>query len=267
MKTNAAIHLSDVQAVYSGHEGRLWELLMGQQIHIGGFVSSMDLARKAAILPGSKGVDFCCCNGAGMRFLVQCCNVGSMTGIDATQAVIDQCHQRCRQEGFADRITCVCADVRKTGLAAKSFDFVWGEDAWCYVEDKDALVREAARILKPGGSIAFTDWLEGPEQMNDAEAKRFMTFMKFPTVNTLEDYHKLLLENGFDIKHAEDTGRFASYMDLYLNMVQKQLTFDVLKLIGYDQTMLQSIAAEMIFMQTLAHAGKIAQGLFVAVKR
>lgn len=267
MKTNAAIHLSDVQAVYSGPEGRLWELLMGQQIHIGGFVSSMDLAHKAAILPGSKGVDFCCCNGAGMRFMVQCRSVGSMTGVDATQAVIDQCHDRCRQEGFADRITCVCADVCMTGLAAQAFDFVWGEDAWCYVEDKDALVREAARILKPGGTIAFTDWLEGPAQMNDAEAKRFMAFMKFPSVMDIDGYRTVLQANGFEIKHAEDTGRFAPYMDLYLDMVGKQLSFDVLRLIGYDQMLLQSIAAEMIFMQTLAHAGKIAQGLFVAVKR
>ena len=44
MKTLEKIGLKDVQAVYSGPEGRLWELIMGQQIHIGGFTSSMDLA-------------------------------------------------------------------------------------------------------------------------------------------------------------------------------------------------------------------------------
>jgi hypothetical protein len=30
MKSASQIHLSDVQAVYSGPEGRLWQLLMGE---------------------------------------------------------------------------------------------------------------------------------------------------------------------------------------------------------------------------------------------
>ncbi len=45
------IGLSEVQNVYSGPEGQLWELIMGEQIHIGGFASSMDLAEKSAISP------------------------------------------------------------------------------------------------------------------------------------------------------------------------------------------------------------------------
>ena len=31
------IGLADVQNVYSGPEGTLWKLVMGEQIHIGGF--------------------------------------------------------------------------------------------------------------------------------------------------------------------------------------------------------------------------------------
>ena len=75
MKNLNCIGISDVQGVYSGPEGQLWELIMGEQIHIGGFSSSMDLAQKAGIGEGMKGVDLCCCNGAGMRFLVRFLNV------------------------------------------------------------------------------------------------------------------------------------------------------------------------------------------------
>ena len=28
--------------------------------------------------------------------------------------------------------------------------------------DKKRLIAEAARLVKPGGTIAFTDWVEGP---------------------------------------------------------------------------------------------------------
>ena len=82
--------LEAVRTVYSGAEGELWELLMGQQIHIGGFKASTDLAERAQIGAGQQGVDLCCCNGAGMRFLVRYRGVAAMTGIDATEAVIER---------------------------------------------------------------------------------------------------------------------------------------------------------------------------------
>ncbi len=44
MKTTGNTGLKEVQAVYGGPEGELWEMIMGEQIHIGGFASSMDLA-------------------------------------------------------------------------------------------------------------------------------------------------------------------------------------------------------------------------------
>lgn len=267
MKTKDNIGLKEVQAVYSGPEGELWELIMGEQIHIGGFASSMDLAEKAGIEPGTKGVDLCCCNGAGMRFLVRFRDVAQMEGIDATEKVVEQGFSRCEQEGLSDRIEFTLADVCDSGLADTSADFVWGEDAWCYVVDKEKLISEAARIVKPAGVIAFTDWIEGRAGLTDAEAERFLTFMKFPNVQNLEGYRDLLAANNCEVITAEDTGRFAPYVDLYLNMLNMQLTYDALKIIGFDSELMQSMAAEMTFMQELAYAGKIAQGLFVARKK
>ena len=240
---------------------------MGEQIHIGGFSSSMDLAEKAGIGPDMRGVDLCCCNGAGMRFLVRFRDVAGMRGVDATERVVEQGRRLCEDEGLADRIEFTLADVCDSGLEDASEDFVWGEDAWCYVVDTDKLLFEAARIVKPGGTIAFTDWIEGKVGLTDAEAERFLTFMKFPNVQNLEGYSDLLTANGCEIIAAEDTGRFGPHVDLYLNMLNMQLTYDALKIIGFDMELMQSMGAEMAFMQELAHAGKIAQGLFIARKK
>lgn len=267
MKSVKNISLKDVQAVYSGQEGELWELIMGEQIHIGGFASSMDLAEKAGIGPGMKGVDLCCCNGAGMRFLVHFLDVAQMEGVDATEKVVEQGYSRCEQEGLSDRIEFTLADVCDSGLPDASADFVWGEDAWCYVVDKDKLISEAARIVKPSGTIAFTDWVEGSAGLTDAEAERFLAFMKFPNVQNIEGYSDLLKANNCEIIKAEETGRFGQYVDLYLNMLNMQLTYDALKIIGFNSKLMESMGAEMVFMQELAHGGKIAQGLFVARKK
>ncbi len=266
MKVLENIGLTDVQAVYGGPEGELWELIMGEQIHIGGFQSSMDLAEKAGVGKGMTGVDFCCCNGAGMRFLVSFRNVKKMTGVDATEKVIERGHQLCQGEGLSGKIDFIMADACSSGLPSDSMDFVWGEDAWCYVVDKEKLVFEAARIVKSQGTIAFTDWIEGKVSLSDEEAERFLKFMKFPSVQDLDGYSGLLSANGCEVVIAEETGRFGPYVDLYITMLNMQLTYDALKIIGFDSELMQIMAEEMKFMQKLAHAGKIAQGLFVARK-
>jgi ubiquinone/menaquinone biosynthesis C-methylase UbiE len=267
MQTLAGVGLTDVQAVYEGAEGDLWELVMGEQIHIGGLTSSMDLAERAGIREGSTGVDLCCCNGAGMRFLVRFRNVAHMTGVDATARIVERGRERTDSEGLAGRIEFVHGDAANSGLPDESADFVWGEDAWCYVEDKERLISEAARIIHPGGTIAFTDWLAGPEPMSAEEAERFLRFMKFPNIFDLGDYRRQLESAGMQVDSAEDTGRFAEYVDLYLNMLNMQLTYDALKVIGFDMEMMQGLGGEMGFVQQLAHDRKISQGRVIATKR
>lgn len=266
LKSNKAIHLSDVQAVYSGPEGDLWELLMGEQIHVGGLQSSADLAERARIPENSAGVDLCAATGAGMRFLIRFRGVRSMTGVDATPAMVEKGKERAAEEDLAEQISFRVADVCDTGLPEGEFDFVWGEDAWCYVEDKQALIAEAARLVKAGGVVAFTDWVEGPVPLSDGEAHRSLTFMKFPSLCSVEDYRSLLDKAGLKVETAEDTGRFAPAMELYIAMFENQLTYDGLKILGFDTEFLGAVAGEMEFIRTLAHDGKIAQGVFVARK-
>lgn len=261
------VQLSDVQAVYSGPEWNLWELLMGEQIHIGGLQSSTALAEAAGVGPGSTGVDLCCCTGAGMRFLVKLRDVDHMHGADATEAVVREGRARCRRAGLSDRIEFTLADACATGLEPGRADFVWGEDAWCYVVDKPALIAEAVRLVKPGGTIAFTDWLEGPLGTTDAERQRLLRFMKFPNIETLDGYAALLSAAGCKVELAEDTGNFVPCVDLYLQMVERQLTFDALSILGFDAETLAAIGEEMRFMQGLAHQGKLIQGRFVAKKQ
>lgn len=266
MKRIVGIGLSDVQAVYSGPEGKLWELIMGEQIHIGGYESSMELAVRAEIPAGSAGIDLCSCVGGGMRFLVRFRGVRRMVGVDATEHVVEEGRRRVRAEGLDDRIEFVLADACQSGLPDGQADFVWGEDAWCYVVDKPRLISEAARLVKRGGRIAFTDWVEAPTGLTESEARRFLNFMKFPNIQDVQGYAGLLRENGCTVLHAEDTGRFAPCSDLYLNMVGRQLHYDALKILGFDEDAMDFLGGEMIFMQELGRDGKVIQALFIARK-
>jgi ubiquinone/menaquinone biosynthesis C-methylase UbiE len=225
------------------------------------------LCAAAGIQPGSRGVDLCCCTGAGMRFLVRFCGVAHMTGVDATARMIERGRQRNQEEGASGKIDFVLGDACATKLPGDKADFVWGEDAWCYVTDKPALVAEAVRIVRSGGTIAFTDWMEGTTPLSDAEATRLLKFMKFPNLLAMKDYVDLFQSQQCQIVVQEDTKRFPAAIDLYLAMLDQQLTYDALKIIGFNTDLMQAMAGEMQFMQGLVHARKLVQGMFVARKR
>jgi ubiquinone/menaquinone biosynthesis C-methylase UbiE len=265
MKIRKATTVDDVKAVYSGHERDLWELLMGEQIHVGGMASSLELADKAKVGPGMKGIDLCCGTGAGMRFLCRMKHVDAMRGVDFTHSSVIECRKRAEARGFMDCIRATEADVCTSGLPDGEADFVWGEGSWCYVPDKVKLISEAVRLVKKGGTIAFTDWMEG-EGLTDKEADRAMGFLKFPSLYTPAEYKGLLEKNACKILCAEDTGLLPKYADLYAEMLTSQHKYDALRCLGFDPAALENFTEEFLFVQKLVHKGKIIQGRVIAQK-
>jgi SAM-dependent methyltransferase len=261
------ILLADVQAEYAAADGDISQLIMGEQVHVGGLHSTLALAARAGVGDGMVGVDLCCHTGAGMRALVRFCGVKEMIGIDATEQVVERGRELCRAEGLDERISFVLGDACATGLSTGGAEFVWGEDAWCYVEDKRALIVEAARLLRPAGTIAFTDWVEGPAGLEAAEAERLLRFMRFPSILNIDDYRLLLDAAKLRIEVSEDTGRFAPYFDLYREMITQQLTYDALKAVDFNVERMNYLEEEREFVRQLGRGGKLIQAIFVARKR
>lgn len=261
------ITLKDVNAVYSGPEGQLWELIMGEQIHVGGFASSMALAQKAGIREGQKVLDLCSALGAGLRFLVKNFKVKGY-GLDGTPHMVEEAKKRAKLHGFDGSIEFKLGDVTSIPWDNGTFDVVWGEDAWCYVVDKGKQISEASRVLKKGGTIAFTDWVEGPKGLADADAERINRFMKFPYMESRKGYEALLKKHGFEVTVSDDlTAEFADYIQFYIDMLTKQLTFDALRIIGWDMNMMQAMGGEMNFMLQKAREGGFGRARIVGIKK
>eukprot|EP00931_Biecheleriopsis_adriatica_P100909 TRINITY_DN76145_c0_g1_i1.p1 TRINITY_DN76145_c0_g1~~TRINITY_DN76145_c0_g1_i1.p1 ORF type:complete len:280 (+),score=88.51 TRINITY_DN76145_c0_g1_i1:72-911(+) len=254
-----------VQACYNGVEQSVWELTMGKQVDIGAASSTMELAQKAGVGPGMKGVDLNCNNGGGMRCLVRLCGVDSMTGVDIAEKVVETGRARTEEEGLSDKITFIHANSLQNDLPDAFADFVYSKDAWCYMPDKQLIIDQAARIVKPGGTIMFTDWIEG-EGLSDEEAQRFLSIMTFPAIPTVQEYAKMLEKAGCTVRVAENSGRFSPAMDCYTYMLKYQAVYDAKKLMGWDDAAYDKLISDFEFMQKLAKEGKIIQGMFVAVK-
>ena len=265
MHTLKTVSPSDIQAVYSGAEGQLWELLMGEQIHIGGLASSIDLGIFGGISAGLSAADLCCCSGAGMRFLLKLYKAEHVSGVDFTKAQIELGKKRMAQAGIPpSQYKFYLGDAAAPHLKEASVDLVWSEDAWCYVPDKPGLVAQAKRALKPGGKVLFSDWV-ATDKLSPAEAKHFLAFMKFPTFMTVEDYAALLAKTGFQKIKTRVTANFVSSMRHYLAMYTGQQAYDAFRLLGFSEEAYKAVLDEMGFILGLAKEKKIAQAYFTAV--
>lgn len=69
-----------------------------------------------------------------------------------------------RDQGLSDLIEVVDGDFTNLGYDDESFDVVWSQDAFLHSGDRSRVCAEAARVLKPGGRLIFTD----PMQADDA---------------------------------------------------------------------------------------------------
>ena len=260
----ASITSEDVRDAYDGLEGRLYELMMGELLHVGGLASSLELAERAGIASDSQGVDLCCGNGASMRMLVQLAGVASMIGVELSEKQVERATSRTRRAGLEDRIRIVHADACETGLPDGEADFVWSEDAWCYVPHKARLVTEAVRIARPGGTIAFTDWTLGDTPLADAERDSLCSLLKFPGLWDADAYRSALIDAGCQIVEICETGRFARCFELYGDMFDLQLGWDVLQIAGADRSLLDVLTGQLAFITELGRSGKLGQTRVVA---
>ncbi len=255
--------LEDVQRLYEGPVGVLWEMLMGEQIHVGGAMETETLAHKAKITNMTSVLDVCSALGGPARHLAKKfrCKV---TGLDATKKMVNEAKIRTEREGLSNLVSFKLGDSLNMPFKAGTFDIVWGQDAWCYVTDKNLLISEAARVLKPDGTVAFTDWLQ-VGNMTNMECEALNSFMVFPYIETLDGYEEILMQNGFTILEKEDLSvDFKKHCHMYQDMLKNELKDIIIK--KYDEELYKAADTGLSLWVSAADAGKVGRGRLIGKK-
>jgi len=139
-------------------------------------LSCADLLREPAIrsaiqalkLPsGSRGLDVGCGIGHHTLWLAEAvAPAGHVTGLDLSPELLAHAKEQVKKSRLSEQISFQEGDVNKLPFDNDTFDWIWSADTiWigpkairCPAEDPLPLVKELARVVKPGGSVAILFW-------------------------------------------------------------------------------------------------------------
>ncbi|MEP3276156.1 MAG: methyltransferase domain-containing protein [Stappiaceae bacterium] len=113
------------------------------------------LVERTDIRANQKVLDVCCGTGAVTRHLVAA--GACVEGVDFSAAMIEQSERNIPDARFS------VADAQNLPFENAVFDAVLTNFGHYHLPDPEQAIKEAARVLKPGGRYGFTTWV-GPEE-------------------------------------------------------------------------------------------------------
>ncbi len=203
---------SDVSRNYSRTGSELIEKIYSDDyLSIGGKASTDSLASDAGITVEMKVLDVG--SGLGGPALHLAESIGCrVVGLDIVEGNVRSAAERARARSLDHLVDFRLGDAMAMPFKDGQFNVILGQDAWCHVPDKDKLIAECARVMAPGGIVAFTDWLRVGE-MDGAYLENVLAAMASPDLATLPGYATMLERHGFSILCQEDIS--AAFIDQY----------------------------------------------------
>lgn len=109
--------------------------------------------RKMNVLPGQTALDLCCGTCDWTIALAQASGTGSVTGLDFSQNMLDYGAVKVKQLGLDQQIELIRGNAMSLPFDDNSFDYATIGFALRNVPDLKQVIREMARVVKPGGLV------------------------------------------------------------------------------------------------------------------
>lgn len=209
--------VSTTRAYYDGPADEIYRTIWGDNLHLGVPCSdscphpeAMEhtneiMANAVELGPDTRVLDLGCGYGSTARYLAA--NFGCrVTGTNISEKELDLARQRAAEAELAHLLTFEHEDFHSLSSPEGSYDVVWSQEAFLHAADKNAVLSECRRVLKPNGALIFTDILvsrDTPAQ----DRERIYDRVKSPDMWDSDDYRSALDRLDLPVSREEDWSR------------------------------------------------------------
>jgi len=148
-----------------------------------------------------------------------------MTAITISKQQTEHAAQHAKRQGVADKTDFQVSDFCATPFADESFDVIWGLESICHALNKGDFLKEAFRLLRPGGRIVVCDGFIQRREFSDDEWKDIVICLNgwaVPNLCSRDEFNQLLEDNQFsDINYTDITAETLPSADHMLKVSKR----------------------------------------------
>ena len=266
--------VASTQAYYDGPADEIYRTIWGDNLHLGVPCSpdcphpdAMEhtneiMANAVSLTPEMRVLDLGCGYGSTARYLAA--NFGcAVTGANISEKELELARSRAAEAGLDDRLSFEYGDFHHLAYGDESYDVVWSQEAFLHAVDKNAVLSECRRVVRPGGSLVFTDILVR-RSTPEADRERIYDRVQSPDMWDLDDYRQALSRLELPVAREEDWSRHVARSYAWVRDRLRENRETLAPRIGYE-TIDRTVDA-LSFWVDSANAGYIGWALFVATK-
>ncbi|QWV09090.1 methyltransferase domain-containing protein [Ruegeria pomeroyi] len=233
------------------------------EFHIGGRAATVHFFDQIDLSETSKALDIGCGLGGAARYAAH--SFGSqIEGIDLTPEYVETGGALCQWVGLSDKVNLSVASALSMPFESGDFDIAYMMHVGMNIEDKRALFKEVARVLKPGGTFAIYDIMRS----NDEDLVYPVPWASSAETCCLAGpatYRAALEEGGFVVRQENDRRDFA--IDFFEKMKKANAGQKSPPPLGLHVLMQQTTAEKIPNMIANLQAGRIKPVEIYAVKQ
>ena len=266
--------VASTQAYYDGPADEIYRTIWGDNLHLGVPCSpdcphpdAMEhtneiMANAVSLTPEMRVLDLGCGYGSTARYLAA--NFGcAVTGANISEKELELARSRAAEAGLDDRLSFEYGDFHHLAYGDESYDVVWSQEAFLHAVDKNAVLSECRRVVRPGGSLVFTDILVR-RSTPEADRERIYDRVKSPDMWDLDDYRQALSRLELPVAREDDWSQHVARSYAWVRDRLRENRETLAPRIGYE-TIDRTVEA-LSFWVDSANAGYIGWALFVATK-
>jgi tocopherol O-methyltransferase len=177
------------------------------------------MAKRADLHPDDRVLDAGCGVGGTSMWIAKEHRANAV-GITLVSSQVERARRYVREQNLEGLVRIEQQDYLHTTFPAASFDVVWATESVLYAPDKRDFLREAFRLLTPGGRLVVADYFRFARPYATADEQLLHSWLSgwaVPDIATRDEFVQWAIEAGFQNVRLDniEPNVFPSHRRLY----------------------------------------------------